>query len=173
MSRYHHVRRDSPKPDVLLVKFPDVIRLVSDEDGVRGGLERGMHDRKRRGEFIGRPVHRLHPRALLYAFGRSGSLLAGVAQPTQHFRKGRNLSSRHVTRRWHAQALSAAIPLSYKAIAEKMEANLKTLLWFCGPPGVITSLRFAMGISRNGNRDGSSPCSLRLCRVSRRCIANN
>ena len=53
MSRYHHVRRDSPKLDVLLVKFPDVIRLVSDEDGVRGGLERGMHDRKRRGEFIG------------------------------------------------------------------------------------------------------------------------
>ena len=53
MSRYHHVRRNSPKLDVLLVKFPDVIRLVSDEDGVRGGLERGMHDRKRRGEFIG------------------------------------------------------------------------------------------------------------------------
>ena len=53
MSRYHHVRRDSPKIEVLLVKFPDVIRLVGYEDGVRGGLERGMHNRKRRGEFIG------------------------------------------------------------------------------------------------------------------------
>ena len=53
MSRYHHVRRDSPKIEVLLVKFPDVIRLVGDEDGVRSGLERGMHDRQRRGEFIG------------------------------------------------------------------------------------------------------------------------
>src|SRR4029077_19328347 len=38
-------------------------------------------------------------------------------------------------------------------------ANLKTLLWFCEPPKVITWLRFVMGISRNGNRDGSSQCS--------------
>src|SRR5262249_44503288 len=38
MSRYHHVRWNSPKLDVLLVKFPDVIRLVSNEDGVGGGL---------------------------------------------------------------------------------------------------------------------------------------
>jgi len=53
MSRYHHVRRNSPKPDVLLVEFPDVIRLVSEEDGVCGGLERGMHHRKRRRQFIG------------------------------------------------------------------------------------------------------------------------
>jgi hypothetical protein len=53
MSRYHHVRRNSPKLDVLLVKFPDVIRLVSDEDGVRGGLDRGMHHRKRCRQFIG------------------------------------------------------------------------------------------------------------------------
>src|SRR5215471_9438991 len=37
-SRYHHVRWNSPKLDVLLVKFPDVIRLVSNEDGVGGGL---------------------------------------------------------------------------------------------------------------------------------------
>src|SRR5206468_7987652 len=29
MSRYHHVRRNSPKLDVLLVKFPDVICLVN------------------------------------------------------------------------------------------------------------------------------------------------
>ena len=53
MSRYHHVRWNSPKLDVLLVEFPDVIRLVSDEDGVRGGLERGMHHCKRRRQFIG------------------------------------------------------------------------------------------------------------------------
>src|SRR6266513_3580681 len=31
MSRYHHVRRNSPKLDVLLVEFPDVICLVNDE----------------------------------------------------------------------------------------------------------------------------------------------
>ena len=53
MSRYHHVGRNSPKLDVLLVEFPDVIRLVSDEDGVGGGFERGMHHRKRSGQFIG------------------------------------------------------------------------------------------------------------------------
>ena len=53
MSRYHHVRRNSPKLDVLLVEFPDVICVVSDEDGVRGGLERGMHHRKGRRRLIG------------------------------------------------------------------------------------------------------------------------
>src|SRR4029077_20042444 len=51
--------------------------------------------------------------------------------------------------------------------------NLKTLPWFCEPPKVITWLRFVMGISRNGNRDGSSQCSLHLCRAYRRCTENN
>jgi hypothetical protein len=53
MSRYHHVRRDSPKIEVFLIKFPDVIGLVCDDDGIRGGLERGLHHCKRRGQFIG------------------------------------------------------------------------------------------------------------------------
>ena len=80
-------------------------------------------------------------------------MLAGLARPTQHLWKGHDLSSRHVTRRWHAQALSVAILLSHKAITEK-EANLKTLLWFRGPPNVIIWPRFAKGISRSENRDG-------------------
>src|SRR6476620_9823441 len=54
-----------------------------------------------------------------------------------------------------------------------MEGNLKTLQWFCEPQKAITWLRFAMGISRSGNRDGSSQCSLRLCRACRRCSENN
>src|SRR4029077_6586037 len=102
-----------------------------------------------------------------------GSLLAGFALPTQHLWKGRDLSSRHVTRRWHSQALSVAIPLSYKAITEKKEANLKTFLWFCGPPKMIIWLRFPMAISCSGNRDGSSQYSLRLCRVCRQCTESN
>ena len=62
-----------------------------------------MHDRQRRGEFIGALSH--HLRLRLWALGRLGSLLAGLALPTQRLRKSCGLSSRHVTRRWHAQAL--------------------------------------------------------------------
>ena len=52
MSGYRHVRRNSPEVDVLLVEFSDVIGLVSHENGVSGGLQRGLHHRKRRGELI-------------------------------------------------------------------------------------------------------------------------
>ena len=53
VGRHHHMRWNSPELDVLLVKFPNVIRLVRDENGVGGGLERGMHHGKRCRHFIG------------------------------------------------------------------------------------------------------------------------
>jgi len=90
--RYHRVGRNSPELDVLLAKFPDVVRLVSEKDGIRCGLECRMHHGKRRRQFI----CSVFACAWVHLFS---GLNVCALHDRERLQKGRNFSSRHLTRR--------------------------------------------------------------------------